>query len=287
MDVKREAEKNITEIFGMLNDVDLDVIRSEGISLRAGNKVLKLEVSLDQDLTIEDEIRNELKLKLRDRIKIIREKVNEKITEMSNFVSTIKTEYDRKEKDLKDQLKRATPMPNITIEHARSGLSVVRGNNRNSLDWLVQGIYWPKYIDRRPLDKKFSKKLLSNVIFLITTNENKIVSLTTRQPIGLDYFQHYHQQGSGDCWGSWTPTRDWKTPNDIIRCAREAEAVLENINTGSIATRNPRGMPRKDTVMRHIIKNSDESDLGILNQATRRSGITENIRDNDAFVWNG
>ena len=286
MSIKKEAEKNITEIFNMLDAVDLDVIRSEGISLRAGNKILKLEVSLDQDLTIEDEIRNELKTKLRDRIKIIREKVNEKITEMSNFVNTIKVEYDRKEEDLKNQLKRATPMPNITEGHAKNGLSVVRGNNKDTLIWLVQGIYWPKYMDKKPLDKKFSKKLLSNVIFFIRTNGNKIVSVTTRQPIGLSHFQHYHQQGSGDCWGSWSPIRDWKTPDDIIRCAREAEAVLENINTGSIATRNPRGMPRKETVARHIMKDGEESSLGILNQATRRSGITEDVRENDSFVWN-
>jgi hypothetical protein len=286
MSIKKEAEKNITDIFNILNEVDLDAIKSEGISLRAGNKIFKLEVSLDQDLAIEDEIRNELKAKLSDRIKIIREKVNEKITEVSNFVNTIKIEYDRKEKDLKEQLKNATPMPNVNISHAKNGLSVVKGKDRNTLQWLVQGIFWPKYMDKKPLDKKFSKKLLSNVIFLIKTNGDKIVSVETRQPIGLNLFQHYHQQLSGDCWGNWNPIRKWNSPNDIIKCAREAEAVLENINTASIAINNPRGMPRRDTVSRHIINPAEENKLGILNQATKRSGITENIRDNDSFVWN-
>jgi len=286
MDVNDRAKKEIEDIFGLLNGVDADSIKSEGITIRAGNKLLRFEVVSEEPLTIEDEIRNELKSKLRERIQVIREKVNEKITEMSNFIQERKREYDRKESDLKDRLARATPMPEVTEDHARRGLSVVKGNGAGRLVWLVQGVYWPKYLDKKPLRKIFSKKLLSNIIYKIETKDDLILKVSTRQPIGLDYFSHYHQS-KPDCWGNWKPKRKWKTPMDIIKCAREAEAVLENINTASIATRNPSGMPRRDTVLRHVVKDgeTEKDKLGSLNQATRRAGITPNLRDEDEDIW--
>lgn len=285
MDIKKRADKDIKEVFGLLDSVDADSLKSDGVTIRSGNRILQLQVVSETPLTVEDEIRNELKQKLHERIKLIREKVNTKITEMSDFVQKIKSEYDRKERELKEQLAKSTPMPNITLSHAKKGLSVIRGNERNGLTWLVQGIYWPKYLDKRPLKKTFSKKLLSNVIYMIDTSGDTILNVSTRKPIGLEYFQHYHQSNP-DCWGNWKPTRKWSTPNDIIKCAREAEAVLENINTSSIAKRNPAGLPRRDTVLRHVAKDNGKGDkLGILNQAARRSGISPDIREGDEDVW--
>lgn len=283
-DIKKRAETEIKEVFGLLDSVDTDTLKSDGMTIRSGNRLLKLEVISESPILIEEEIRNELKEKLHERIKLIREKVNKKITEMSDFVQRIKSEYDRKETDLKEQLASATPMPNVTITHARKGLSVIKGNGPDRLTWLVQGIYWPKYLDKKPLKKTFSKKLLSSVIYMIETKGDKILEVSTRKPIGLEFFQHYHQSNP-DCWGNWLPKRGWNTPDDIIKCAREAEAVLENINTGSIAKANPVGMPRRDTVLRHVTSDEKNDKLGILNQQTRRSGITTDIRQNEEDIW--
>ena len=282
--LKKKTENAVTVINDIINTIDIDNIKSEGLSLRLGNQIIKLEVS-GESISIEDEIRNELKEKLHSRIEIIREKVNEKITDMYNFVQGIKSEFDKKESILSTQLDNLVSMPDINITHAREGLSVVKGNANNRLKWIVQGIYWPKYVDKKPLDKKFSKKMLSNVVYLIETHRNNILSCHTCKPVGLSYFQHYHQNDP-DCWGNWNPKRTWNEPNDIIKCAREAEAVLENVNTASVAKHNPAGLPRESTLLKYVLKDGDEgSELGYFNQNLRRAGITNDIREDSVDMW--
>jgi len=279
-----KTKNTVEEISDIIDNINVDDIKSEGLSLRLGNRLIKLEIS-EESMSVEDEIKKELKEKLHSRIEIIRERVNEKITDMYNFVQNIKNHYDSKEKDLSAQLENAVSMPDIDISHARNGLSVVKGNGRNRLRWLVQGIFWPKYVDKKPLDKKFSKKMLSNVVYVIETHRNDILNCHTCKPIGLTYFQHYHQNDP-DCWGNWNPKRKWNEPYDIIKCAREAEAVLENVNTASVAKHNPVGLPRESTLLKYVLKDGDEgSDIGVFNQSLRRTGITKNIREDSNDMW--
>jgi len=283
----RELDKSMEDdkrfIFDQLDSVDVESIKSEGLTIRAGNKLLKFEIVSDGVISVEDEIRDEFKSKLHDKIQVIREKVNSKIQEMSLFIQEKKREYDRKEHELKESLKMATPMPNVTFSLAQKGLSVVKGRDKDELIWLVQGIYWPKKVDQEPINGKFSKKMLSNVIYMIKTRKDKIVEVSTRQPVGLDFFHHYHQSPP-DCWGKWNPIRKWEKPEDIIAVAREAEAVLENINVLSIANHNPRGLPRKDTVLKHVLKKKSEmilDTIGPLSQDIRRSGISVSTRSEE------
>lgn len=285
IDTKEKSEKDIKYLFDTIDSIDVDNIRANGFSVRMGTTILKLEVSNEQNLSIEDEIRKEMKELLKNQLNNVKGRINEKINHMQSFVDTIKREYDRKEADLRTQLDNAVSMPNIKFEHASKGLSVVKGDGRNKLIWLVQGIYWPKFVDRKPIDAKFSKKMLTNIIYLIRTEGNILSSCSTRKPIGLGYFQHYHQNNP-DCWGDWNPKRTWSDPYDIIKCAREAEAVLENINTGSIAKSNPAGMPRKTTLMRYVLNRNDNiGDVGSLNQGLRRVGIDSNIRQDNENMW--
>jgi len=270
-------------MFDCLDTADVDSIVSDGLTIRIGEKVLKLNLVSQRRIDEVDEIKDELRSKLNDQQKIIKQKINDKISEITEYHHQMKREYTRKEKELKDILAKSAPMPEIYHNHAQAGLSVVKGSNKNELIWLVQGVYWPKYYDSKPIDPKFSKKMISNVVFMISTNNKTVTGVSTRKPIGLDYFSHYHQS-QPDCWGKWKYSTRWEKPDDIIRIAREAEAVLENVNSGSIAESNPRGLPRQNTLKRHLIEDKDAK-VGTLNQPTRRSGITESIRSNDREVW--
>ena len=280
--VRAERDKNI--MFDCLDSVDIDSIESDGLSIRVGNKVLKLNVISQQPIPEVDEIKEEFRQKLNEQQRQIKAKINDKINEITEYHHSMRMEYQRKEKELKAILARSAPMPEVDYSHAQQGLSVVKGDSQNRLIWLVQGVYWPKTLDHKQIDPKFSKKMISNVVFLIETVNQSVSSVSTRKPIGLDYFSHYHQSRP-DCWGKWKNASTWKTPNDIIRIAREAEAVLENINTGSIAEPNPRGLPRKSTLGRHLVESKKSQKMGALNQTTRRSGITEQVRREDGEVW--
>jgi hypothetical protein len=281
------AQRTLTEMFGIVDSVQVDDIQNEGITIRSGNKLLKLQVVSEEPITIEDEIREEFRQKLRTKMQEIKNRLNQKVTEIVESTSRIKAEAERKERDLKRKLAEAMPMPQVKMEHAKRGLSVVKGSRQDELVWLVQGVYWPKFVDDRPIEPRYSKKLISNVIYMVTTKGNKVTGVSTHKPIGLDFFDHYHQQNP-DCWGHWSYPKSWRSADDIIAIARAAEAVLENVNTNSIAHSSPRGLPRKATLLRHRVANTrterkraTDERLN-LNQESVRTGVTGNTTGD---VW--
>ena len=279
----KEKMEQFRSVLNDLDEIDIDKVKTNGMTLRMGNKLITFKSIEESSISVEDEIRAELREKINSQQKIIRDKINNKISEMIEYFNQIKREYLRKERELKKTLENSQIMPNVTFNHARRGLSVLKGNGRETI-WLVQGVYWPKTIDGKLIEKKFSKKMISPVVFMIKTRDKKVLDISTRQPIGLDYFQHYHQS-QPDCWGHWHHPDSFETPDDIIKIGREAEAVLENINTGSIAIQSPRGLPRRATVYKHISKDKENDTLGALNQQVRRSGISVDTRTNDLDVW--
>lgn len=284
MDIQEKAEQVKNVMFDCLDTVDINNIVSDGLTVRVGDKVLKLNVISQTKIAEADEIKEEFRNKLNDQQKIIKQKINDKIDEITKYHHSMKIEYKRKEQELKNILAKSSPMPDVFYKHAQSGLSVIKGSGKGELIWLVQGVYWPKTFDHDQIDPKFSKKMISNVVYMISTKDTKVTGVSTRKPIGLEYFSHYHQS-KPDCWGKWTYAHSWKKPEDIIRIAREAEAVLENINSGSIAEQNPRGLPRQNTLKRHLIGRKENVKMGTLNQTTRRSGITESVRSDDQNIW--
>lgn len=285
-DLKIKAKKVIADVEGIIDNVTIEDIKTDGIVVRSGNKILKLQVHEEVDFSIEDEIKAEIETKVQERMKSIKKKINDKVSTILRESSHIRMEAEKKERELHEKLKKTRPMPEITYSHAEKGLSVVKSSTPGSYIWLASGIYWPKTVNGKVIEPKYSKKLMSHVIFLIETNDSRIVRLSTRQPIGLGYFEHYHQRRP-DCWGKFKPEREWKTPDDLIKLAREAEAVLENVNLDSIADRSPAGLPRLSTLERHVIK-SKKKELevdGNLNQAAKRSGMRADIRSEDSNVW--
>jgi len=285
-DLEKYSKKKLEQMYSEINSVTMDELKTDGLTIRCGTKILKLTATEIEDLSMEQEIREELRQKLTEKLFLIKEKLNVKITEMVQYTQRIKIEAERKERELEEKIRNARVMPDVTMDHAKRGLSCVKSQERDGLIWLIQGIYWPKTVDRKPIDPRYSKKLLTNITFKIKTIGNKVVQVSTHQTIGLNHFDHYHQQNP-DCWGNWVFNSTYKTPNDIIQIARNAEAVLENVNSRSLANRQPRGLPRFETLQRHVLTNekSIENNINMLNQTTTRSGITADIRSNDDNVW--
>lgn len=290
-DIRKKAEKDIKYMFGLLDGVDADDVKLDELTIRAGGKLLKFELVSDEPLPIGDEIREELKQKMTKKLQSIKTHINNKITEMSSFVTEIRRSYEQKEKELDKKFKNSKLMPDIKYRHAQRGLSVIQGNGKDEYIWLVQAIYWPKFVNKQKIRRDFQKKLITPIIITIETTGKHVSRVSTRQPMGLEYFDHYHQS-QPDCWGSWKSPSKWKTPDDILQIAGQAQAVLETINTGSIANQTPRGLPRKTTVMRHLeVEKKPKRKVGRprknkvdVNSEDIRSGITADFTPSDD-VW--
>jgi len=280
MDLNQKAREALKEMFDMVDAVSIDDIKTKGFTIRSGNKLLKLQVVEELQLPVEDEIREEFRQKLREKMQEIKSRLNSKITEMVELTSRVKQEAETKERELKDKLSKAHPMPDITENHAKRGISVVKGPGTDELIWLIQGIYWPKTYDRHPIEPNYSKKMMSPVTFMIRTYKNQVKGLSTRKTIGLGYFDHYHQINP-DCWGNYKWPSTWEKIDDLIKIAKDAEAVLENVNPNSIARENPSGLPRKSTLERHVIYDKKSVNTGPLDQAARRLGANNPNED----VW--
>ena len=279
-DVRKKAEEDIKYMFELLDSVDADDVKLDELTVRAGGKLLKFELVSNEALPIEDEIREELKQKMTSKLQSIKTHINSKITEMSSFVTEIRRSYEQKEKELDKKLKNAKIMPEVKYIHAQRGLSVVQGNGKDEYIWFVQAVYWPKFVNKQKIKRDYQKKLITPITIVIETNGSNVTRVSTRQPMGLEYFEHYHQSHP-DCWGSWSYPREWRTPEDILQIAGQAQAVLETINTGSIANQTPRGLPRKATVMRHL------EDEGPPKRKRGRPRKVDRVNINDEDVRSG
>jgi hypothetical protein len=288
MDVGKKAKEDIEYLFAQIDSVNVEEVKNEEVHLRLGNQVFKLvNIGNIDESYIENKIREEFREKLSKKLETIKRKINTKLNQMSDFVTTIKNDYETKEKDLKQQLRNAITMPNVTMEHAKKGLSVVRGGSRDSLVWLVQGVYWPKYVNHQAIEPEYSTKLITPIIILIKTSGNRITEVSVRKPIGLERFRHYHSFNRGECWGKWKYSeRTWNNSDDIIAIAQEAQIVLENINANSPGDETPQGLPRLATLKRHLIEKGREGQRANINLREQRMGIEEQETHFDnANIW--
>ena len=254
------------EMMGILERITLDDIKAKGLSLNFAGKTFKftdMEVVDDDD--IEDTIRQEFREKLNDQQQRIREKINKKINQLLTMHQQKQNELERKERQLQDKYANAAMMPDITYDHAKKGLMVVKNEgNHDELLWLFRGRYQVKYFKKsrvkkpKAVEKTLRKRMIKDIIVRVTTKGSQILSVFTANPdASMTPFSHYHKMTSdSDCWGSWKPPSNWSNPTDIIRCAKDALAVLETINEGSVAKENPVGLPRLETVKNHLTTNN-------------------------------
>jgi len=263
------------EMIGILDSISVEEIQSKAMTIQLGGKTIKftgVEISDDE---MEAKIRKEYKDKLNAQQQRIREKINTKINQLLTMHRQKSEEMTRKEAELERKYRDSAKMPEITYSHLSKGLSVVKGDGNDRLVWVFRGVYNPKFFDHKPLPTRIVSRMKKDILIVVDTRGTSITGVSTRQvqavPTGgdLEYFDHYHQS-SPDCWGNWSRPNKWSNPNDIIKCCKDAEAVLQNINSGSIAHRTPAGLPRMDT-----LKNNVEDVKPYEQSTTTKSDIEE------------
>lgn len=282
-DVAGSLRKDMEEAFATLDTVKVDDVTLKGVTMRIGDKVLKLQVVQTTPIDVVEEIKAEYKTALNKRLESIKGVIHQKVTDMTNSVSQIREEMEKKEEELKKRLDRAQIMPPLTMEHMQKGLSVAPGARKNEIIWFVRSVYWPKFIDRKPIEPKYAKKLITPMVIQITTEGDQVKMVSTKTMIGLRDFSHYHQ-ANPDCWGRWVWARKFKTPDDIIALAREAEGVLENINSGSIAKRNPVGLPTFQVLQRHLMKEKGPLKVEV-DESNARTGVSPRTDIDQEDAW--
>src|SRR5574343_179416 len=246
-------DKETEEIFATIDNFSIDDLTVTGMSVRSGTKVLKLAVVETRDHSdVISDIKEEYKSKLRAVTLKIKDQINSKLNELRFAAIQAKQEYEKKEEALQKRLSKSNVMPEIHEADAHK-VAVVRGNDNGYVTWVVRGIYCPKFVDGKRIDPTWGKRLVFPILIYITAdNSGRVVSVSTRNIANGRYFSHYHQNNP-DCWGRWHYNgKTLKTPQDALAIAAEAQGVLENINTGSIASRRPGGLPSLQVVENHI-----------------------------------
>ena len=285
--MEARAKAALKDMFTDIDSVDVENIKLNGITVRAGNKLVRLEVVHEAPIEIEDEIREEYRLKLRGKLQEIKTRLNDKINDVVQMTSRVRQEAEQKEREMKEKLRRLKAMPDISWEQAKQGVSVVQGETRDEICFLIRGIYYPKFVNERNIDPTYAKKLIAPIIFFFRTINGRITGFSTRKPQDLAYFPHYHQQRP-DCWGDFKYEKRFRNVDQLIAIKNEAEAVLENVNTHSIATSNPRGLPRKATLLRHVVGTSTAVKKAKKVKLTTdqiRQGLGDGIRSSQDAVW--
>lgn len=263
-----EVKKKHDEMLADIESISADNIKSEGVILSFGGKAFKFtDLEIIENDSLEDRIRNELREQLNNQQGRIREKINSKINQLLLIHQQKKQEFERKEQKLKNKYSESAMMPGINEGHLVQGLSVYKGDTNNELIWSYRGLYNPRFVSyydstsskkiRKPIPVRYVKRMKKEIVFLIKTKNQMVTSIITKiisdDKRRLKKFSHYHKtSSSGDCWGKWKWDPNWSTPTDIIKLAKNAEAVLEVINKSSIATENPTSLPRINTLMKVI-----------------------------------
>lgn len=257
-----QVQERKNEMIEVLEGITLDEIKSSGLSLNFAGKTVRfsdMEVVDDDDL--EEKIRGEFRAKLNAQQQRIRDKINTKINQLLTMHQQKQNELERKERSLQERYNNAAMMPDITYDHAKKGLMVVKNAGvHDELLWLFRGKYMVKFFKKsrvkkpKAIEKNLRRRLVKDIILRIRTKGSQVVEVTTHNPdANMSAFWHYHKMDSeSDCWGQWQKPSNWSTPDDIIYCAKDALAVLETINEGSVAKDNPRGLPRLETVRNNL-----------------------------------
>lgn len=254
---ENEVEERKTEMLRILESIDVNKIRQDGVTINICGKLFKFNglEELSEENT-EERIRKEYREKLNDQQQRIREKINAKVNQLLVMHQRKSAELKRKEKELEQKYKNSAKMPDITWQHFSQGLSVAKGTSNDELIWSYFGVYNPKTLDFKAIPQRLVNRMKQPIIIVVKTKGRIVNKVETykRQGVSMNYFPHYHQ-AKPDCWGKWKHDSTWNTPDDILRIAKNAQAVLENINTGSAADRSPEGLPRMDTLKKHVREN--------------------------------
>lgn len=271
-----EVEKRHGEMLADLESISVDDLKAKGLTLSFGGKTFKFsDLEVVEDEALENKIRKEYKTKLNDQQQKIREKINQKINQLLMMHQQKQQELDRKEAAMKRKYAQTAMMPDITETHMLKGLSVVKGGSNDELTWVYRGVYNPRFVahvdgsrydhnkTRKAIPSRLVNRMKQDILIIIKTKGKQILSVNTKKLVTtsrgnrLPDFPHYHQTGNGDCWGKFRWNKVWETPDEILNIAKQAEGVLETINQGSLANRQPAGLPRITTLV-NAVKDVDD-----------------------------
>lgn len=292
-----QVEARHNEMIADLESITVDDLKTEGVTISFGGKTFKFkDLEVIKDESVEDKIRKEFKSKLNTQQSKIREKINAKINQLLLMHQQKQEELTNKERQLKEKYKNSAMMPNISEKDYLRGLSVVKGYGHGELIWIYRATYNPKFIvipgdeyrgeskKRKAIPSRLVSRCKKPMYIQLITKGDQITSVTTRKiewddsRNELPAFPHYHQTGTSDCWGSWSGWRNvrWTNPSDILRVAKDAEAVLETINQGSIANRGPAGLPRMQTLL-DAVANVDSIEVSDNTRRRRSSSDDDDV----------
>ena len=102
--LRQRADRDIKYMFEQLDNIDVDAVKLDGVTLRLGNRILKLVVDEDSPAEVEDQVREEFREKIASKLTVIKQNINDKVEEMSNFVNTLRSDYERKEMEIQKRL---------------------------------------------------------------------------------------------------------------------------------------------------------------------------------------
>jgi len=283
-ELRKALAKCVKEIDSFLHKEDItDTCEQKDMYLSAGGVTFKLQFVPGSEVKdINETIKEDLRNKVNEKIKEIINFVNKKLNEATSMIVVAKNEFEVKEAKLRKEMEQLVSMPDISYQNALNGLSVAKGQDRGTLTWIYQAIYAPKFVNESKINENFAKKLLTPIRIFIKTRGDAILEVSTKKLISGDKFEHYHQS-SPDCWGDWRPSSiRWKTSNDILRVAKEAEAILERINEYSLAIHTPEGLPRFSTILNNMSREKYVESAKKTSVDTRLGRVEAN---QDEQVW--
>jgi len=249
-----DTNENSESIKNLRNIID------NGFSIRVGDQELNFSLSSTKTLPIDD-IKKEFS-------QIYKEKLSKIKLELENKLESLNESFETIKEKLSDELEKVKEnntkffIPDITSEHAKRGLSIVKGNKKDEIIWYLRGTYKIKYFDDIPVSKEITKlTTFPAVMEIITNDDNTITNVKIKTWTDLSNFHHYHSvdSGSEDCWGQWNFSEKWKTPDDIINLGNRAFTILQNINSDSIGNNDPRNLPSVEQVRSSLDSTIDYS----------------------------
>lgn len=278
---KDEILKEIGNFEDFENKEELEKILQNGFKVSVGDKVLKFDLT-GSEKTPTDEISDKVKEKYQQKLQDLKEYIDEKI-------HSLQESYETKVEKLEDEYEKVREenskfiMPDVGVEEAKRGLSVVKGESPNELIWLYRDVYKVETIDGKPIDPSVSKLTETPAIIQITTNENKVTNIKLKYWGKLDNFSHYHSidSGSSDCWGDWNYLVNWESPEDIIDIGEHAFGILKDVNSASPGDTEPPFLPRLDELKHSIVENVENTEEYNSDYTNRLQG-----RDDSQYIWN-
>ena len=104
-ELNTKAQKALQSMFSEIDSVNVDEIVLDGITIRSGKKLVRLEVVHSEEISVESEIREEYRLKLRSKLQEIKTRLNDKINDVVQMTSKIRQEAESKEREMKSKLR--------------------------------------------------------------------------------------------------------------------------------------------------------------------------------------